>query len=1290
MSRLTHGFDASEQGAGVRAFAAEYAEYAFVGRDDELDALDRWLQGDVPTMLVIAPAGWGKSALLHRWADRTDGAVWVPVSQRFQTSRSAAVRALLSARLSALGHRTHGDWVDQLAAAETGVVVVIDGLDEAVDPDLEDDIRALNGAPHVRLVVGARRLPNLDAAQWSKNLGWTGATLELDRLARAAVDELLPDVEPERVDEVARIAAGETLSLVMLADLARRADPLQLEEAPSGLEGVFDVWWTTQNRQPPTDYDAVVAALCRATGPVPVRLLARASGVPVARTRKVLAAIAGFAVRTDHDVVSFVHPRLAYYFSDRLTAEQRADCDAAWADQTSHAFHALCAGGPTGEETAYVLASHAVHLRRADAGLPRILELLDARWLDVWERVQGSAGGFMADLLGVWAAVEATIAGEWSIELSALQMKLSAISTFVVDSEVHLSPRARAEAVRLGVRSQRAAIASVASIVEPAAHSDAVLALIDALDDRGFDRLLEHSPAELGWPAAPIARRLVRRGRFSDALDWALRPAGRAGDLSVRATSLFPLFVDEAARDKLRQAVRDDLERFDPHRIEVWIANVTAAATIFDGAERVSMLWRAKARLDDADVSSLDFDPSYDEKDPRLVLAVALAAAGQADAAAELLDGARTNPYPWSDKDLPLGSEFVLACARCRTPIPLTEIPPQALLEAELELEARGESAGLVDREFLVRRLAASPGDRPAAFRHALSHSDPAVGRAAAQRLAELVVQSGASPDDYALAHGLYAGGLQAFGEAVRRLTAVERDTCLDVVWGFADSPPPPMTWWHVLHALIPLLRASHGARRDEIASALFESAKANLHLSPPLCDVPDWSDVYTLDEQREYVGDLVRQRTLTDARRHVRTLLDLADDTPPVSRGRVLTAASALAISEGTLDELVGVAKRAPERWPDIADRLLTSFPAVVGPWTLSKLVACAPSAEQSGEVARRVWRDHFDVVAGLACATDFLRALPSDEAERLAERLIRTDAMRFINFRDLPPMGLVAAFELELATPAATKMIARAMAVARARDVKFHPRVAVELDTTISFVINGVLTAPDESNEYTPHHEVWTVLGLIMGCLESSELDRIEQAAHARGPTSIVAGLNWRREQLGQPERVTWGRRAGISAVERLRASLRVANTGDDLAAAIATLPKAKTYTWVAQLAIERGLAYQFASLAVETADPTERLLMWDAVWDDLGDHARIEFWPHVYRALEVEPSRIRFGWVPWLKRMPESMVRVSWCNRMRQQRLRAGYQILHAYSRPLNASEPHADALIDALSWFVPAVR
>jgi WD40 repeat protein len=121
----------------------------FVGRDSELAAIDRFVAGSPRrALVVVAPPGMGKSALLAKWADENNAArhfiregdvVTYDAARVFenlglQLAERFEVQWKTPQQMEAFAYRQAFEEVLKAAAEQAGgqVVVVVDGLDEAV------------------------------------------------------------------------------------------------------------------------------------------------------------------------------------------------------------------------------------------------------------------------------------------------------------------------------------------------------------------------------------------------------------------------------------------------------------------------------------------------------------------------------------------------------------------------------------------------------------------------------------------------------------------------------------------------------------------------------------------------------------------------------------------------------------------------------------------------------------------------------------------------------------------------------------------------------------------------------------------------------------------------------------------------------------------------------------------------------------------------------------------------------------------------------------------------------
>src|SRR5258708_11034070 len=242
--------------ARVKNFIAEYLgspqhPVPFGGRARDFEQLDGWLADTQasPYLLLAAPAGRGKSALLLRWCQRSLArrelaVASFPVSIRFRTNLAGVVFPSLVALLASLhGEKAPADpnmaeevwrglFVDYITrplADGRTLVLVLDGVDEAADWVAGPDLFPLDPPARLRVVLSARYLANdQDADAWLKRLGWTrpglARTVELYPLDRTGIASVLTqmgfplDLLSTRVNIVSELdrLSGEDPHLVRL------------------------------------------------------------------------------------------------------------------------------------------------------------------------------------------------------------------------------------------------------------------------------------------------------------------------------------------------------------------------------------------------------------------------------------------------------------------------------------------------------------------------------------------------------------------------------------------------------------------------------------------------------------------------------------------------------------------------------------------------------------------------------------------------------------------------------------------------------------------------------------------------------------------------------------------------------------------------------------------------------------------------------------------------------------------------------------------------------------------
>jgi uncharacterized protein YeeX (DUF496 family) len=522
----------TDYAARVKNFLAEYLgspqhPVPFGGRFRDFEHLDDWLSDpqSSPYLLLAAPAGRGKSALLLRWCQRLlvrrDHAVaYFPVSIRFRTNLAGVTFPALVALLARLhSEKVPADpnlpeevWRSLLVnyltrplPAGRSLVLVLDGVDEAADWTVGPSLFSQNPPPGLHIVLSARYLANdEDANAWLKRLDWTrpglARTLELYPLDRTGIASVLDqmgfplDLLSTRVNivsELYRLSEGDPLLVRLYVDdlwergeAAVRFQPEDLRAIRPGLAGYFERWWKDQRllwseEAPQREAAAqiVLNLLAGALGPLSkediMSLAPDASGFKLEDLDQHLASLARFVtgdgVRQGY---VFSHPRLGNYFlEERLSATERQEVEQrylAWGEQT---LVALNEGRLTPENAShYIIQYYGAHLERAHPAPHILLGLVSDGWRRAWEKLDRANAGFLGDVERAWQAAQledttTTDQGEQASYLGAeIRCLLSQVSVNSMTSNI--SPRLMLEAVKTGIWTPAQGLACIRLITD--------------------------------------------------------------------------------------------------------------------------------------------------------------------------------------------------------------------------------------------------------------------------------------------------------------------------------------------------------------------------------------------------------------------------------------------------------------------------------------------------------------------------------------------------------------------------------------------------------------------------------------------------------------------------------------------------------------------------------------------------------------------------------------------------------------------------------------------------------
>lgn len=456
-------FDYAER---IENFLHEYlgtatAPVPFGGREKDLSTLDAWLDDETapPCLLMAAPAGRGKSALLVRWTQqllaRADiSLVFVPISIRFRTNLSGVTFAALAARLAML----HGEAIANSPSTSTEVwrglvtdylrrplpngerlVIVLDGLDEAADWEAGPDLLPFAPPSHVRVVVSARyRAGDEDATDWLRRLGWERASLaqpyNLDTLTRESLGIILESMgfplaqlgaQLDIVEELYRLTEGDPLLVKLyVEDLWTHKErvaslrPQDLGTLQPGLEGYFDRWWDDQRKlwgkESPLKEPKVLTVLnvlACSLGPLTqtdILHLTQHERLTTGGLDEAINLLNRFVVGNGKvNGYTFSHPRLRDYFQSRLSAQEQQAWQQRFLSWGKGIVQILEHGRlAPARASAYIVQYYGAHLEQAHATAETLLTLVTQSWSNAWETLEGTFAGFLNDVERAWKAIE--------------------------------------------------------------------------------------------------------------------------------------------------------------------------------------------------------------------------------------------------------------------------------------------------------------------------------------------------------------------------------------------------------------------------------------------------------------------------------------------------------------------------------------------------------------------------------------------------------------------------------------------------------------------------------------------------------------------------------------------------------------------------------------------------------------------------------------------------------------------------------------------------------------------
>jgi hypothetical protein len=460
-------------------FLGAYRRHAFGGRDREIEALNAWLAGDYDELsadtlggaarssrlLITAPAGRGKSALLVRWMDQLNKAwslVFVPISIRYRSNEELTFYQALATDLARiLGEVIGGSPIDptayyrtkcreylgRLATGARRCVVVIDGLDEARGWEIGRDLLPASSSPSLKVVASAReQAGDRGPAQWLNRLDWDDAcTLELRPLSLEGVKDVLEKLDfpigplSQDIDIVAELyrltERGDPFllqlyvkDLVSLRKKGVRLTPRDLQARPAGFGAYFKEWlkdqrteWEESGEEVDNDLqEHILAILASAFGPLKLADLAELVGRTYRSddvfTSESIEPLRRFIIGDGFDTgYVLTHPKLAIFLErEHFGAANKIlrDIKAAFIAWMSEAVQRVNAGDiAPADVPEYALLFYTQHLATvpSERALGLYRDLIEDGWRKAWESHSAGFQGFFRDVELAQQAFQAAV-----------------------------------------------------------------------------------------------------------------------------------------------------------------------------------------------------------------------------------------------------------------------------------------------------------------------------------------------------------------------------------------------------------------------------------------------------------------------------------------------------------------------------------------------------------------------------------------------------------------------------------------------------------------------------------------------------------------------------------------------------------------------------------------------------------------------------------------------------------------------------------------------------------------
>ncbi|MCI0559794.1 MAG: hypothetical protein MN733_14990 [Nitrososphaera sp.] len=475
----------------------------FGGRDAELANLDAWLNDpNQPWGLLLAPTGRGKTALLIHWVLRLHEqghvrAAFHSISLRYETATTDATFRTLAHTLAGWHNESPpeantspdhlrvivADYLRQPLPDGRPAVVLLDGLDEAINWQVGRDLFPRQLPPGLKVLASARQLAHGDQATWLERLGWERRetrAFTLGGLEQATVASILQAMgdplaqlatDVDVVGELYRVSEGDPLTIRLLVEALQNEEltPEQLTRQPPGLAEYLESWLRSLE-EAAVDSPAVYSLLnacATALGPLTTDDLAALAPNELdtgLRLRQAVGTVERFIIGDGRPGSGYVfsYPRLREAFVERLLPDEYRAWQERFVTYGRRVFANLRNRPDLKSLPYYVCQFWPRHL--ADYGaweeLEQVLNTTTQRrdrpinlWAELHHIAEGSYAGYLVDLDLLWQHADSLFFGaiEDQGKGIALQLRCALIASSIHSLAGNFSPQLLVQLVMVGI-----------------------------------------------------------------------------------------------------------------------------------------------------------------------------------------------------------------------------------------------------------------------------------------------------------------------------------------------------------------------------------------------------------------------------------------------------------------------------------------------------------------------------------------------------------------------------------------------------------------------------------------------------------------------------------------------------------------------------------------------------------------------------------------------------------------------------------------------------------------------